>query len=301
MTVQEALQQVSLVSANFGNAKVYRTILLDWFDFIGGKPGEVVVVDGGSDATMQQIYWDLFNEGKIDKLQLIRPNHPDNHKDICYIQEHAVGAIASKPYLLWFKIDSLPFRKGHENWLAEALELLERKDVFAVGGSFNMNSKHHDAWPGWYFSHKCSENFSIMKRSSFIAAMEEFAGVYISSGFRTINPAAATNQSRYLIERGFEKYMERHGLFAIVKEEDPTWTIFHTNLYDEQLLKAREDSLARRNLDGYMDAGNSQIKPPGVYYGTPEPTWIKKLRIRFGQSPLGPHWRRFKGLLRPQS
>lgn len=294
MNLEEALSKVSMISANYGNAMVYRTIQQDWFDFIGGKPAEVVVVDGGSDATMQQIYWDLFNEGKIDKLQLLRQNHSDNHKDICYIQEHTVGAIASKDYLLWFKIDTLPFRKGHENWLPEALEHLERKDVFAVGGSFNMNSKHHDAWPGWYFSHKCSENFSVMKRRSFIAAMEEWAGEYISSGFRSKNPASVTGQDRYMIERGFEQYMENHGLFALVKDEDPTWTVFHTNLYNEQLLKTREDSLARRKLSPYMNAGNSTINHPGVYYGTPEFSWIKKLRIQLGKSALGPSWRKLK-------
>src|SRR5271168_1513296 len=117
MPLEQALKQVSLVAANFGNCESFADVLGDWCNFLGGKPGEVVVVDGGSKLADQQIYWKLFNEGKIDKLQVIRCDRRDNSKDLCYIQEHAAGAIASNPYLLWFKSDTLPFRKGHENWL----------------------------------------------------------------------------------------------------------------------------------------------------------------------------------------
>ena len=105
------------------------------------------------------------------------------------------------------KVDTLPYRRGHDDWLSEAIAYLERDDVFAVGGSFNNPSHHQDAWPGWYFSRKCSENFALMKRSKFISAVEEFAGEYVSSGFRGTNPAAETGQERFLIERAFDTYM----------------------------------------------------------------------------------------------
>jgi len=293
MTTAEALGQVSLVAANFGNPDAFGPVLEDWFTFLGGKPGEVVVVDGGSDARTLAVYWNLFNAGKIDKLQVIRRDHPENDKELCFVQEHTAGAIASRPVLLWFKSDTLPFRQGHENWLAEAIGYLDRDDTFAVGGSFNVPSKHHDAWPGWYFSHKCSENFALMKRSSFIAAMEEFAGGYIASGFRTASPAAQTGQERFLVEVAFEHYIQRHQRYTLVKEEDSSWTVFHTNAVDPKLAELRKDYQARKDVNRYMNAGYVNPLVSGCYYGQPRNRW-KEFRAAVGATAIGPYWRAIK-------
>ena len=49
------LENLSLVTTIFGDGLVIRDILLDWFRFLGGKPGEVVVIDCGSDAETHAI------------------------------------------------------------------------------------------------------------------------------------------------------------------------------------------------------------------------------------------------------
>lgn len=296
---QSKLSEVSLVVRNFGDGLVFEDVLHDWFRFLGGKPGEVVVVDSGSNAQTQAAYWKLFQEGLIDKLQIIQPNHEENNHDRGYIQIYTAGSIASKPYLLWFNIDTLPYREGYDNWLEESTRYLERDDVFAIGGSFNLPSKHHDAWMGWYFSHKCSLNFALMKRSTFMAAMHEYAGDYIASGFLGENPAAATNQSRYLLEVALEQYMQRHNVYTLCKVEDPNWTIFHTNTHEERLKNIREKYVARQDIERYMNAGFSDAKPipsQAVYYGQPpvKVGLIKKLQIWFGQTPVGFYWRQLK-------
>ena len=65
-----------------------------------GKPREVVVADAGSDRQTQEVYWKLFQQGLIDKLQIIRKDHEEHNFDRGYIQIHTAGAIAPKPYLL---------------------------------------------------------------------------------------------------------------------------------------------------------------------------------------------------------
>lgn len=299
------LNEVSMVVRNFGDGLVFEDVLLDWFRFLGGKPGEVVVVDSGSNAETQAIYWKLFQQGLIDKLQVIQSNHEEKDHATGYIQTYTAGAIASKPYLLWFNIDTLPYREGHNNWLEEAINYLDLNDVVAVGGSFNMPSKHHDAWNGWYFSHKCSLNFALMKQSTFMAAAHEFAGPYITSGFKGENPAQATNQSRYLIEVALERYMQRNNLYKLCKVEDPTWTVFHTNTHEELLKKAREKYLARKDIEHFMNAGFSDAEPipqKAIYYGLPpvKRGIVKRLRIAFGKSLVGPSWRWLKHKLLPQ-
>jgi hypothetical protein len=295
------LDDVSLVTNNFGDALVFADILLDWFRFLGGKPGEVVVVDCGSDRETQTIYWNLFKEGLIDKLQLIQSNHEDNYGGIesGYKKEYTAGAIASKPYLLWFHVDTLPYREGHDNWLEESISYLERDDVFAVGGSFNLPSKHHDAWPGWYFSDKCSLNFALMKRSTFMKATHEFAGPYIMAGFKGENPAEVMvpGKARYLFEVAFEEYIQRNKMYTLCKVEEPTWTVFHTNTHEERLKKTREKYLARKDIERFMNAGfsNEERRPDrAIYYGQPPIGIIKRLRIMFGRSPVGPYWQQLK-------
>lgn len=293
------LSEISLVVRNFGDGLVFEDVLQDWFRFLGGKPGEVVVVDSGSNAETQSAYWKLFQEGLIDKLQIIQPTHEENNHERGYIQIYTAGSIASKPYLLWFNIDTLPYREGYDNWLEESTNYLERDDVFAIGGAFNLPSKHHDAWSGWYFSHKCSLNFALMKRSTFMAAMHEYAGDYIASGFLGENPAAATDQSRFLLEVALEQYMQRHNVYTLCKVEDPNWTIFHTNTHEERLKKIREKYMARQDIERYMNAGFSEAEPipdQAVYYGQPpvKVGVVKKLRIGFGRTPVGLYWRQLK-------
>lgn len=279
---QHPASQVSMVCANFKNGDAFEKVLLDWFEFLGDRPGEVVVVDGGSDRKTHEMYFDLMGKGLIDKLQIIRPDHPDNSRQTCYIQEHMAPTFASKPYLLFWKSDTLPYRQGHDNWLAEALTHLEREDTFAVGGSFNIPSKHHDAWPGHYYSDKCSENFSLMKRESFIKAMEEFAGQYISSGFRGYNPATPDGQSRYLIEVAFEKYIERHKKYTLCKIEDPTWTVFHTNASFDRMLELREKYRNRVDVAKYFNAGTNIPLNGGSYYDR-KPDRVKEARVALGR------------------
>jgi hypothetical protein len=294
----QALDKVALIANNFGDGHVFRDVLGDWYAFMGGRPGQVVIVDNGSAKETQAAIYDAYCEGMIDKLVLVQPGHCDTGNHQVFIAEHTSPAIATKPYLLWFHIDTLPFRQGHEDWLSEAISYLDRDDVFAVGGSFNIESKHHDAWPGWYFSHKCSENFALMKRSEFVRVMEEFCGEYISSGFTGKNPAAVTGQNRYLLEVAFERYIQAHQKFTLVREEDPTWTIFHTNVHGERLGKVRRDYLARKRVTNFLNAGCTGAKPPGIYYGQPPvAAWLRRVRTRFGRSPMGPYWRAIKDAL----
>lgn len=294
------LDSISLVTNQFGDGAIFADVLGDWFRFLGGKPGEVVVVDCGSDRATHEEYWGLFNEKRIDKLQVIRPDHPDHRggKETGYIHEYAAIALASNPFLLFFHSDTLPYREGHADWLGQAISFLERTDVFAITGSVNLPSFHHAAWDGWFFSRKCSLNFALVKHKTLLDAIHEFAGDFILSGFRGDNPAHRTGQDRFLIEVACEQYMQRHHLFALVRVEDPTWTIFHTNVHGARLQAVRADYLRRKDIAPYLNLALCTDPARTLetrYYGQRGPGRLMRLRIRFGRSRAGPSWRAFKG------
>lgn len=294
---KKLLDNISMVTANYGEGIIFPEILQDWFNFLGGKPGEVVYVDCGSDPETQTIAWQLFQEGIIDKIQLIHPTNDDFGKEQGYIKEYTAAAISSKPYILTMKLDTLPYRQGHNNWLSEAIGYLDKENIFSISGSWNLPSKHSDAWPGWYFSKKCSYNFALMKRSRFMTAAHEFAGPFIAAGFKGENPAKLTNQDRYLTEVAFERYIETHNLYTLCKIEDDNWTVFHVNTHDEELKKIRTDYLNRKKVKRYINIGYSDQKPQpekALYYGQPGMRLTKKLRVAFGKTMLGSSWRSLK-------
>lgn len=138
-----------------------------------------------------------------------------------------------------------------------------------------------------------------MKHSTFMAAAHEFANDFISSGFKSANPAVG--QERFFIEVAFEQYMERHSKFTLMKLEDPNWTVFHTNAHNDHLKQVRERYLAREGIEKYMNAGNSD-QPVEIsqylYYGQLPPSLLKRMRTGLGASPLGSYWRAFKHKLK---
>lgn len=296
MSARDLLAQVSLVSANFGDGQAIPDVLEDWFRFLGGKPGEVVFVDGGSDHETQQVCWDLFTQGVIDKFQVIQSYHPENRRDACYVQEYYAGALASKPNVLFCKMDTLPFREGHKDWVAEALAFLERDDIFSFGGGLSLPHDHHPAWEGYYFSHVCSLNFALMKRKRFMGALHETANEYLLAGFTGENPSISWGP-RYLVEYSFAEYIKRHGCYNLVKIEDETWTIFHTNSHGADLVQTRENYYARQDVTRYMNMTLLSTEEMPVwkrYYGKKPPGMLRRLRYRLGSSRLGPPWRKLR-------
>lgn len=297
-----ALAQLSLVTNHFGDHEVFGDILQDWFNFLGGKPAQVVVVDGGSSAEAQQVVRELAQRGMIDTLDLLPAQDPVDIslRETAYIEEYKSGALARNPYILFFHADTLPYRNGHADWLVEALAYLQRPDVFAISGSFNLYVKQREAWQNWYWTDRCSLNFALMKRELFIASTEEYAGDFIRSNFVSGNPAAATKQDRFVIELAFEKYMATHQRLTLIQHEDPCWLVFHTNTRGARLKKTRADLYARKNITPYFDSGaNPKFTLPQLaYYGHPLPGALKRARICFGQSRVGPSWRAFKQRLR---
>lgn len=293
MNANDVVKDISLVCANFGNGDVFPIVQEDWFQFLGGKPGEVVVFDGGSDAATQNMYWDLFHQGRIDKLQLLRSDHPENDKSRCYIQEYYVALLACKPYVLFYKTDTFPFRAGLDDWLVEAVEHLERPEVFAISGGFNWNCKEREAWPGWYYSQWCTENFALMKRESFVQAMDEFAGEFIKHCFVGDNPAGEEGKNgRFLIEIGWNWYMKKHDLFTLVQEDNEEWTVLHTNLQGKELLDWREKFYQREGVARCVQRQMASKYPYGIYYGHGFVSILKRhLRIALGRSFLGVVWR----------
>lgn len=215
-----------MVVSGFNHGAVLADILQDWFTFLGGKPGEVVVVDGSSDNATQAIYWQLFQDRVIDKLHIFRDQHDLRDRNQKDRQDYTAAAISNKPYLLLFGLGTIPQRQGHDHWLNEAIDYLDRDGVFAVSAADNPLAKQSDAWDGWYYSTDYNPAFMVLKRSMFMAAYHGFASNFILSGFQGDNPAIAINPQRSFRDLAFSQYCKTHNLLTLCRATAPDWQPF---------------------------------------------------------------------------
>ncbi len=256
-------ESITLAVSGFGGDSAIGVVLEDWFSFLGGRPGEVVYVDGGSGSSTVRALTGLLKRGLIDRLELLNPASWENSFHRCYIQEHESGALARFPYILFIKPDVLPMRAGHDRWLAEDLAMLDRPEVMAITLT-HLIDPPTAVRDGYRVHDFASLNFALMKRPVFRAAMAEQIGELIESGFRGEFPGHITCEEKYrraLIEWAWQGYCRAHGLCTLAREESREWTIFHVNKSGSKLLRLREKFHAGEDVERHFNQLVSVYRP----------------------------------------
>lgn len=265
------LDSVTLAVSGFGGDAAIGTILNDWFAFLGGKPREVVYVDGGSGPSTVRVLTGLVRRGVIDRLELLNPSSWENSFHRCYIQEHEAGALARCPYIIFVKPDILPLRRGFDGWLQEDMALLDDPTVFAVTMSHLIDPPRSQR--GAYDVHDfASLNFSLMKRESFREAMRSQIGAFIDGGYRGEFPPHIQCEERYrraLIEWAWQGHCRSRGQVTLARRESRDWMIFHINKSGRKLLSLRRKMRAMDDVERHFDL------PKGLY--RPAPRGLSKL------------------------
>ena len=246
---------ISMITVNMWGADTFPDMLRDWLDFLGKKPTEVIVVDGGSGPETVGMYHRLFEQGLIDKLYLMQPHHHENHRYLCFIQEYYAGVLASGDYLFSFRQDTLPYRNGHSNWVDEAISLMAGDpSVFAVSGSSPGSMPLGEVEPDWWCLEHTSENFALLPRRHHVAAMQ-MCDAYWASGWRGVNPFAHIGPiaARCMIECAWDKYCRSNGMRVLMRKETVDWSVFHTHERGDILMRLRERNMHRDSLEPYFN------------------------------------------------
>jgi len=262
---EDVRAEVTLAISGFGGSRpALRRVILDWFEFLGGRPGEVIYVDGGSPKRSTSALVALLHEGLIDKLELLYPEHWENSFHRCFIQEYQSGRLATRPYVMFTKPDVLPYRRGAEEWLAEDIKALDRPGVFAVTNTHLIDPPAGREGP-YLVSDFASLNFALMKRRAFEAAMREQVGTYIDGGFRGEYPAHIRTEERYrraLVEWAWHQHCQKHGLRTLGRAESHDWMIFHINKAGRKLMRIRARMRAGHGVEACFDKPKGLYRPP---------------------------------------
>jgi len=276
----DSLEELTLCTYSSGTTMV-REVLGDWFSFLGGKP-RVVIFSVSYNITLPEVYRQLENEGMIDILIPIQAGARSPQE----IDQFGVYKAISKVNTKWaclIKLDVLPFRDGHGDWLETAIERINAGGYFGFGGSYRAEDMQ-SVGNGFYRTQKYSHNFCIFRPDEWLSAAGRAKQLTLPKLRHGNEPVAA---DRFLIERTIQDYMKSEDRYVLIRNEDPTWTVFHINQWGEDLRKIRETYLARRGIIPFLNTGKRipmsayKYPPWQRYYGYPKPTLLQRLRRKF--------------------
>ena len=94
-------------------------------------------------------------------------------------------------WVLLIKLDSLPYRSGHETWLDDALERVDKYRLFGITGGFPIV----DLVPledGYSTTQEFSNNFSIFRRSDWLNVIHATIAIVI---IRTLQEACNSKEA----------------------------------------------------------------------------------------------------------
>ena len=279
------LEQISLCTFSTGRTMV-REVLGDWLHFLGGRPNQVIFAVSPRTGP-PPVYEELHKAGLIDHLLYLEAAG----RSLGEVDAEAIRLIveaATTEWVLLFKLDTLPYRSGQENWLHEAMERVVKFDLFGMTGSAMIA----DLVPlevGYSTTQKFSNNFSIFRRTDWLSATRSAVGDDRDPG-RAGGDLFEGNNLRFINEYLIEAHMRKTGRRMLVKHETREWSVFHVNVWGEALARVRGSYLQRRRVKPFLNTGKAPRRPIRYpwqeYYGYPRPRLFKLMRIVLGR------WRR---------
>jgi hypothetical protein len=216
----------------------------------------------------------MKESGLIDRLDLTPRHAWENHRDLCYVQEYRSGALCTRELILFAKLDTLPYRRGVDNWLAEEAAALQDPGVFAISlpGAPKPISRSLGMRGAYLASDFVSLCFALMKRTEFVRSCREQMGEFIDSGFRgeypshiAARPDVTPGLRRALVELLWTEHCRKHGLAALARKQTVDYQINHVNVWGPALLAIRSRYRAREDVGPTLNRVGPYKGPRSAY------------------------------------
>jgi hypothetical protein len=277
---QSILNDITLCTFSTSHDMV-REVLENWLTFLGGRPKQIIC--SVSTTNYPPPHSQLQGEGLIDQIAYLEPCNR-TPQDIDPDARLAAIKAAKTNWILSVSLDTIPFRKGEENWLDDALSAVEQHKCFGFTGSFNAPDMQ-PLGDGYSKTQYFSLNFAIFRRTDWLKIIDTYLGSNLD-GPLIQNLNLKESNFRFRQEAAVVAFLRENQQYMLVRQETPQWTVFHVNVWGKQLRNVRERYLARKNIHPYLNTGMPEKKrfyPWDRYYGYPKPSLLKRMRIWFGK------------------
>jgi hypothetical protein len=257
-----------------------REVLGDWFSFLGGKPGQVIFAVSPC-ADPPPVYEELRLDGLIDQIIYLEPNGRSIYELDAEGIRVAIEA-ANTDWILLAKLDTLPFREGHESWLDNAIQAIQHFNCLGLTGAGSAYYDVQKAEKPYSKIQKFSNNFSIIKRKDWLNIQDTYIGRNFDGPLMQ-DAKFSGAMIRVANEEAIETFLRDNQCYMLVRWQTLPWSVFHVNVWGENLRQIRELYIARKNVKPYLFTGkphdqSSRTRPWIRYYGYPKPSWIYRLR-----------------------
>ena len=278
------LESLSFCTYSTGSTMV-EEVLTDWFRFLGGKPGQVVFAVS-FDNQMPRIYSQLQERGMIDELiEVGAHGRPVQEVDPEGIFQSIRNA--DREWVCLAKLDTLPYRVGNDTWLEDAIRAIEVGGYFGLGGSYRA----HEIVPaqdGYFKTQKYSNNCCLTPKKNWLGAIIAEIGTDFNQPMGEYARFTGVKK-RFMLEEAITNYLKRTNKYLLFQSETPDWTIFHVNVWGDELRRVREAYLRRKKIGSYLNIADPLEKPAYMYpswqryYGSRRPSLLKQVRTRIGK------------------
>lgn len=250
-------------------------ILEDWLDFIDLRPEALIVVVAADPAIRDGLT--RLCDARGMELKIAERADPATLKESEPDYLQAQFGLCPSDLAILVKLDTLPFREGHRDWMEQALDVMEDQSALYVTGSTRVYRGDADfGVPGMMRTRMVSNNFLMIAPALWLSL---------------IGAGSGQAAGRYETEAAIERHCRETGHVGIRLLNRRDWRVFHTQIWDGRMDGLREGfrrgTAIRPHLRGFED---DLRHPWEMYYLSPPPSLSQRMRIALGEmrrSPIG--------------
>ncbi|MEM8758329.1 MAG: hypothetical protein AAGF47_11170, partial [Planctomycetota bacterium] len=220
--------------------------MADWLEFVGDPRPRLLFATTDAEARSDSVAALQRDVPGVSVLEIEQRGRAPIE-----IEAEALVAAARRAttrWLLFFKLDTLPFRIGRDRWLAEVLAQIEAAGCSGFAGS----ARWPDLTPagdGWAKTQRFSLNFGLIERERFLRIVERES----AQALEKVRVGGVRSAERFFVEAAIERDQRDAGRWNLFLPETPEFSVFHVNVWGEKLERVRERYRRRIGIGPFLN------------------------------------------------
>lgn len=250
-------------------ARHHLRILEDWLEFLVIPPKAINVLLADDPALKEEVAH--FCENRSISFEPSRESFDHKAREGETTTLLAQMRRISTQWVLVVRLDTFPFRLGHDLWLRDVGVALKEKNLpFMTGTTRPYRADLPTTDKRFLLTQRLSNNMLLINSDFWLT---------------TIENALSKNEvrTRYFTEGAIESACFESDVWGLRLRNKPTWRVFHTQVWGQEQTALREAFRAGYRVEWYMRGYEDDQRYEWTrYYLSETPSLIKRARIHLG-------------------